>query len=100
MNINVIRRADQSRFTEICAAWEQCIKRLKPVVVRIIVATGYVALQAHSGFKKGALESESNFRGGSPRLNFGITEISELINKFEVVIPACFSAPESCAERV
>src|SRR3989442_14101777 len=100
MNINVVRRTNQRRFTEVCATRKQRVECLEINIVRIIVAAGDVRLQTESWFERGVLKRETDIGGGRPCLDLTVAKTAELIDKLKVVIPPCLLPPNSRADGV
>src|SRR5262245_23543407 len=100
MNIDVIGRADQGRFTEIRATGKQGIESLQVGMVWIFVTTGDVRFQPKPWFEGSFFERETHLGSSGPRLNVPTSEAAELINELEIVVPTGFAAPDSRSQRM
>src|SRR5713226_9736789 len=99
MNINVVRRTNQRRFTEVCATGKQRVECLEISIVRIVAAAD-VRFQTEPWFERCVFKSEAQIRCGRPCLNVSVAKTAELIDKLKVVIPPCLPAPNSRADGV
>src|SRR5438093_5922995 len=60
MNVNVVCRTDQRRFTKICTTRKERVECLKISVVRIVIAARDVRLQAEPWLERGVFKGETN----------------------------------------
>ncbi len=100
MNVNVVRRANERRFTKVCATRKQRVEGLEVPVARIVIAAGDVCFQAESWFEQSICKSEPDIGCGRPRLNVSTPEAAELIHELQIVVPARFVSPNSRADRM
>src|SRR5437868_100709 len=98
MKIDVIRRADQPRFTEISTLWKKRIKRLQIRIIRIAVAAGYVCFQSNARRPHRIRERESGIACGRPCRDISVAKRAELIDEFKIPIPLRALAPKSRAQ--
>src|SRR5713101_7513750 len=100
MNVNVVRRANESRFTKVCATRKQRVEGLELPVVWIVIAAGDVCFQAESWFEQSICKGEPDIGCGRPCLNVSAPEAAELVHKLKVVIPTRFVSPNARADRM
>src|SRR5438105_6135366 len=100
MNVNVVGGADEGRFAKVCAARKQGTEGLKVGVVRIVVAAGDICFETGTRLEGCVVKSETEVCRCRPGLDVAVTETAELINKFEIVVPAGFVSPDSRADGV
>src|SRR6266496_2934418 len=76
------------------------IEGLEVAVVWVVVATGNVCFQGEPWFERCFFKGVPNIRGGGPGANVSAAESTELIDEFEVIVPAQFATPYTGSDGV